>query len=373
MNIHYVINSLDGGGAALPLADIVAVLNAAGHPVRISGLRPKDRRACPGLDAAGIRYEILGPDGLGTLRVAARLWSRLRADRPDLLWTSLTRATVLGQLAGYALGVPVVSWLHNAFLTPRKTASLRRTRSLTLHWIADCEATADFAEAELGIARGNMSVWPLFVADPGWPAATAWNREGPFRIGSLGRLHRNKCYDVLIRAAVRIRELDPSLSDNLEFVIAGVGPEQRALEEMTRENGLTNVRFIGFTDDPQVFLAGLHGYVQPSHHEGLCIAAHEAMAAGLPVVATPVGELPRSLGSRGERGLLCGIGDASGLADALVGLVRAPEAAAQMGRRARDYVLGAYSAAAFQERGDAALDRIGDALAATGRRRPVPR
>src|SRR3546814_8837707 len=65
---------------------------------------------------------------------------------------------------------------------------------------------------------------------------------------------------------------------------------------MARARGLENVRFVGFTDDAPAFLAGLHAYVQPSHHEGLCIAAHEAMLAALPVVGTAVGELPRSLG-----------------------------------------------------------------------------
>lgn len=364
MRIDYVINTLDGGGTALPLTDIISVLRAHGHEVRVYGLRPKDGRARARLEAAGIPYEVLGSDRTPTPLVAARLWLRLWRDRPDLIWTSVTRATVLGQLAGYALGIPVVSWLHNAFLTPRKTATLRRTRGLTRHWIADCEATADFAGSALAIPRARTSVWPLFVADPGRPVAEPWTGDGPFRIGSLGRLHRNKCYDVLIRAVALIRDRDPGLSSRLEFEIAGVGSQRQSLEDMTRAHGLTNIRFVGFTDDAPGFLAGLHAYVQPSHHEGLCIAAHEAMLAGLPVVATAVGEMARSLDDDGRRGLLCAIEDPAGLADALCRLVQAPDAAAAMGREAREHVLGAYSAAAFRERGGMALARIAEALAA---------
>lgn len=363
MRIHYVINTLDGGGTALSLVDVITVLQAHGHEVQVSGLRPKDGRGCARLQAAGIPYEMLGSDRTPTPLVAARLWSRLRRQRPDLIWTSVTRATVLGQLAGRALGVPVVSWLHNAFLTPRKTATLRRTRGLTCHWIADCEATADFGVPTLGIPRAKMSVWPLFVADSGRPVAAPRAADDAFRIGSLGRLHRNKRYDMLVRAAALLRDRDPQLSRRLEFVIGGVGPERHSLEAMVRAAGLTNVRFVGFIDDAPGFLSGLHAYVQPSHHEGLCIAAHEAMLAGLPVVATQVGELTRSLDGDG-RGMLCPVDDPAALAGALGRLAEASASAtAAMGREAREYVLRTYGAVAFRERGAAALAGIGDAMA----------
>src|SRR3546814_3370576 len=123
MDIHYVINSLDGGGAALPMPDIVAVLQAHGHAVRVSGLRPKDGRACARLDAAHVQYEILGTDRCGNALLALRLWRRLLRDRPGLIWTSLSRATVLGQVTGCVFGIPVVSWQHNAFLRSEEHTS----------------------------------------------------------------------------------------------------------------------------------------------------------------------------------------------------------------------------------------------------------
>jgi len=77
-------------------------------------------------------------------------------------------------------------------------------------------------------------------------------------------------------------------------VLAGpVHQAQRAaLEGAIASHGLDNVRLAGFTDRPREVLAGLHLYIQPSRSEGLCIAAHEAMQAGLPTVVSAVGESP---------------------------------------------------------------------------------
>ena len=59
-----------------------------------------------------------------------------------------------------------------------------------------------------------------------------------------------------------------------QLVIAGSGPEHDRLQALARQLGVDNVEFIGFVDDPGALLAGLHGYVQPSRNEGLCLAAH---------------------------------------------------------------------------------------------------
>jgi len=357
MRIHYLINGLNGGGAAFPLIDVIGLMRAAGHEVRLLALMPQDGRALPRLQAAGIDCAILGRDAGDFVDSARALIRRLRRDRPDLLWTSLTRATIFGQLAGKLLGIPVVSWQHNAFLKPGNRAILRRTKGLTRRWVADSESVARFAEAELGIARERIDIWSLFVAQPEVPVAKAWDGRGPFRIGSLGRLHPNKQYEVLIRVAARIRERDPALAARLEFVVAGSGPEAPALKQLAESLNIERVSFIGFLENPKDFLAGLHAYVQPSRNEGLCIAAHEAMLAALPVVATPVGELQYSV-LDGVTGYLRGIGDVDAIARALIELARNPECAAQMGQAGRARVLERFGAAQFQASGRALLDRL---------------
>lgn len=364
MRVAYLINGLNGGGAALPVADVIGAIRAAGHPARVIALMRQDGRAESRLAAAGIDYRILGPERLGA-RSLLRLLRELRRDPPDLIWTSLARATMLGQFAGRLLGIPVVSWQHNAFLRPINIAILRRSKSWTRLWVADSEAVQSFAVERLGIAPDDLLVWPLFVADPDAPRAQAWEASQPFRIGSLGRLHVNKRYDVLVRAAARMTQLDPEVARKLEIVIAGSGEEQARLHALAASLGVERVRFAGFVDQPRRFLAGLHAYVQTSHHEGLCLAAHEAMQAGLPVVATPVGQLAYSV-AHGETGWQVPVDDVDALARALLRLVRDPLRAAAMGEAGRTRVLERFGRARFESIGCEIMQRLETQFAAPG-------
>ena len=353
MRIVYLINGLNGGGAAFPMTRLVGLMRERGHDARVVALMAQDGRAAPRLEQAGIPYQIIGSGFGDYLGQAWRLIAHLRRERPDLIWTSLTRGTVYGQLAGRLLGIPVVSWQHNAHLKPGNLAILRRTRGLTARWVADSESVRHFAESALGIAPELITVWPPFVADPEQPAALPWNREGRLRLGTLSRLHPNKRHAVLLRAFARARELDAELAARIELVIAGDGPEDAALKALAAELKL-DVQFPGFLDRPGPFLASLHGYIQTSFKEGFCISVHEAMQAGLPVISTKVGELAYSV-RPGETGWLCEVGDVEALAQAMLAMVRAPAAAAAMGARARDWVLDRYAQARFRATGDQLL------------------
>lgn len=354
MKIVYLVSVLDGGGAALPIADVVTVMRDEGHEVEVIALMPKDRLACERLERAGIPYRIVGDRSHQHVRPWLRLFELLREQKPDLIWTSLIQATVYGQLAGALLGVPVVSWQHNAFLKPTNRKIFRATRGLTRRWVADSESVADFAAREIGVDRGRIDVWPLFYADPDQPRAEPWSGEGKFRFGSLGRLHRNKRYDVLIEAAALIAHRAPEAAARMVFEIAGEGKERAALEALAQERGVTNVHLIGFRKEPLAFLAGLHGYFQPSRNEGLCIAAHEAMHAGLPVVATPVGELANSI-VPGETGYHCAVDDPESLAEALLAVFLDQEKSARIGKAAHELVSSRFSRKTFEESGRLAL------------------
>ena len=96
---------------------------------------------------------------------------------------------------------------------------------------------------------------------------------------------------------------------------------------------------------------------KPSRSEGLCIAAHEAMAAGLPVLASAVGELRHSI-VEGETGGLVPPGDAKALAAKLAEMLRAPARLAAMGAASRARVLDRFGDAVFARAGAAVLERI---------------
>jgi len=334
---------------------VAQVLAGEGCEVRVFALTPRNCLGRPSIEAAGFPV-IVRPgaerDHLGALRWLGREMAQYR---PDLIWTSLTRATLLGQMVGQAQAIDVVSWQHNAFLKTANRLLLRFRQRRSLLWVADSDNVAALTASRLGIEDERLAVWPLFAADANALRARPWQPGTPIRIGSLGRLHSAKGYDVLIAALGILRDIMPNLPP-IEVEIAGGGALRRSLEQQMREARFDNVRFTGFAE-PRSFLASLHLYVQPSRAEGLCIAAHEAMQAGLPVIASTVGQLPSSIVS-GATGLTVLPGDANALAMALAELLTRPERLSAMGSASRRRVLELFGGESFAGRGAAILSRV---------------
>ena len=361
MRILYVINSLEGGGASAPVPAVAAFLQSQGCEVRILALAPQDLRGLPAIERAGLEVKVREGGKTDHLRALRWLDAETLAWQPDLIWTSLTRATLLGQIVGQMHAIPVVSWQHAAFLKPLNKLLLRWRRRRSIFWVADSNNVAAWAQATLGIDPDRIGVWPLFSANEDAPQATPWQPGTPVRIGSLGRLHRVKGYDVLIDALVELRASGTTAGLPFDVEIAGEGGLRGELVTRASRERLDRLHFVGFTE-PKAFLAGLHLYLQPSRSEGLCIAAHEAMMAGLPVLASAVGELRYSIVD-GETGGLVPPGDAHALAGRLAELLRDPGRLAAMGRASRARVLDRFGGAAFAEAGAAVLARIRGAMA----------
>lgn len=357
MRIAYVINSVEGGGAALPVPAVARVLRDLGAEVEIFALTRRDGRAISAMEAAGLTVHVR-PGGEGD-HLSALLWlARRMADwRPDVIWTSLTRATLLGQLVGRLRGTPVVSWQHAAFLKPGNLRLLRLSQGLSALWVADSHGVAAFAERSIGVPRQRLAIWPLFAADPQAPQAPPWRPGETLQVGTLGRLHPVKGHAMLVAAVARLKA--EGFAPPAPFVvrIAGEGEERARLTAAIEAAGLDNVRLEGFADQPRAFLASLHLYLQPSRSEGLCIAAHEAMQAGLPTLVTAVGELPYSVVD-GETGLVIPPQDEAALTDALTRLLSHPERLAAMGAAARDRVLARFGPEAFASAGAAVFARL---------------
>jgi glycosyltransferase involved in cell wall biosynthesis len=352
MRIAYVINSVEGGGAALPVPSIADVLREGGAEVRIYALTRRDGRAIAPMEATGL--EVVVRDGGEKDHLAALGWldRRISKDRPTHIWTSLTRATLLGQMVGLRRRVPVVSWQHAAYLKPANRRLLRLLQPLSRLWVGDSDAVTRLTAERLKVPPRRLVQWPIFRADASAPRARPWQPGEPVRIGSLGRLHRVKGYDVLIDALARL----PADVPRPKVVIAGEGAERASLEQRAEAAGVS-LDLAGYSDDPRAFLAGLHLYVQPSRSEGLCIAAHEAMQAGLPVVGSAVGQLPYSI-TGGQDGLTVPPNDPAALAEALVSLLRQPEKLEAMGARARAEMLDRFSSERFREAGLAIVERM---------------
>ena len=155
-------------------------------------------------------------------------------------------------------------------------------------------------------------------------------------IGTVGRLQEVKNQTLLARAFVRLRRRAPERSARLRLVIVGDGPLRSEVEQILQAGGVRDeVWMPGERGDTPDIMRGLDAFVLPSTAEGISNTILEAMASGLPVLATRVGGNPE-LVADGESGQLVEPGDDSGMADAIEAWLAAPEraaAAGQIGRR----------------------------------------
>jgi len=158
----------------------------------------------------------------------------------------------------------------------------------------------------------------------------------------VGVLEARKGHRILLDAA---RAIPPSL--RVRYVFCGAGSEEAALRARVAADGLP-VHFTGFRRDVPACLAAADVAVLPSLHEGLGVAALEAMAAERPVVASRTGGLAEVV-IDGETGRLVSPGDAVALGRALVELAADPERRRAMGARGAVRVRARFSGAAMAE------------------------
>jgi Glycosyltransferase len=176
----------------------------------------------------------------------------------------------------------------------------------------------------------------------------------PVTIGVAARLAPVKGLEDLITALSLLKG-----TANVHVEIAGAGPSSAELERKVAEARLSKVvKFLGWRDDVDALMSGWDIYVQPSLAEGFGIAAVEAMASGLPVVATNVGGLSEIVVD-GETGILVPARDPAALAKSIERLVDDPALRLQMGETV------ANGCASFQHRaGSAAIESAYDKLLA---------
>lgn len=166
-------------------------------------------------------------------------------------------------------------------------------------------------------------------------------------IGSVGRLAQVKDFPTLIHAFHRLRELWPEGRARLRLVIVGEGPVRPECERFIAELGLADqVWLAGDRNDVAELMRGMDLFVLPSLGEGISNTILEAMASGLPVVATHVGGNPE-LVDDGKTGKLVPPGDPAALAQALLEYARDSRQLQEHGRAAREKIDTHFSMAAM--------------------------
>jgi glycosyltransferase involved in cell wall biosynthesis len=346
------------GGVADTVARLGAGLGAHGIEAEVAG--PEASRARGPLEAAGVRYHPLPLErGYGrpardgrALRALAAL---LRDRRPALLHAHAAKAGVLGRLAAVRAGLP---WVYSPHCFPfvgpvgagRRAfgvaveGALGRLGRGTVLCVADDERREGLRHRAAPAARLQVvhnGVPPCPAAEPD-PELQAFAAGGP-TAGAVCVLRHQKGLDVLLDAAPALLRRVP----DARLAICGDGPERAALEARHRALGLgERVRFFAFTPPAARQLAALDVFVLPSRWEAFPLAVLEALACGVPQVATDVGGTSEAL-LDGVTGRLVTPGQAAPLAAAVAELLEAPGRRAAMAEASRRRHAERFTAAAM--------------------------
>jgi glycosyltransferase involved in cell wall biosynthesis len=367
----YVITGSGIGGSEKVLAEVALAQRPRCEAVAVCTLKPPGAAARE-LERQGIEIFTCGLDdaagaagALGTLRALVPLTRAVRLFRPTLVHAFLFRAGLMVRLPVALQRVPrlVVSIRQ----LNRRAALLHRLDRLTAaavdRFTAVSRAARDLAVARSRIPPDRIEVIPNGVEVPGPDdgsrpdAEVAWRRErrsrarrhlasliGPLPddrlvVGGVGRLHPVKGHAVLLEALAR-----PG-GETWAGVIVGDGPERAALQARAAQAPLAGrVFLLGERADVPDLLPAFDLFVLPSLTEGMSNALLEAMAEGIPVIATQAGGNLEVVEHHAS-GLLVQPGDPAALAAGIGALAGDPERARSLGLAAREHVRRHFSRA----------------------------
>jgi glycosyltransferase involved in cell wall biosynthesis len=352
IRVLYLINGLGTGGAERSLADLLPALGHRGVSVQVACLYPRSEGVQGDVAArTDVRF-LLAHSWPGWIREARRLF---RALRPDVIHTTLFEADLVGRLAAIGTHIPVLTSLVNTSYDPtrlRIDPNLSRVRlggarildgltarHLTARFHAITEAVKQSAVQHLHISPHTVTVIGRTrdltrLGEPSRDRRVEVRTRLALRqtdeiVLALGRQEYQKGYIYLLEAVARLRSARP----NLRVVVAGrEGNASAHLGQAMERLGLQGiVSFLGHRHDVGDLLAAADVFCFPSVYEGLGGAVIEAMAMGLPVVAS---DLPALREVVGDAGILVPPETPDALAAAITQLLDDPVLAAGLAMRA---------------------------------------
>jgi len=351
--LHPITRLTLGGSSENTIASCVA-LDRAGYQCLVatsfresdaSSLDDARRRGCRVVDIPALGREIAP---LGDLAALAELVRSIRRERPAIVHTHTSKAGFIGRLAAVIARVPAVihqphGHIFYGYYSPRRTAVFTALERMAARWTDRIITLTDRGAAE-HLARGIGRAEQYVTVPSGVPTAelraTAPPRgEARARLGldpdafvviGLGRLVPIKGFDLLVRALPAVAEQVPSA----RVLLVGDGAERQRLEAVAASLDVTRqLRLAGETLDVAAYLAAADVVAVPSRNEGMGRVIVEAMALGLPVVATAVGGIPDVV-TDGECGRLIAPEDVDALSAALIELGRDPALRRKLGEAA---------------------------------------
>lgn len=360
MRILHVVGDSGFGGGARVILSLATAATAAGHDVEVlttdSAFAAAAREAGLAVwDIDVIRRPIRPAfDLAGALRLARRLRTR----PVDLVHTHTSKAGIVGRWAAHRAGVPIVVHTVHGFSFHEATPApvVRAVAAVERRAARWCDAVVTVSEfhrdwaVRLGIDRPpHLRAIPNGVVEErarpsGSTVADGLAHDGPLLV-STGRVVAGKGLEELVDAVAALAPRHP----DLRLAVVGEGDLEAELRTRAETTGVADrVTFTGFREDVGDVLAAATAVVLPSHREGMSIAVLEAMAAGVPLVASSIAS-NREVTEDGALAVLVPPGDVTGLVRAIEEVLDHPSAAAERAERARFRFRRLYSAPAMAD------------------------
>jgi len=287
-----------------------------------------------------------------------RLYKYLKQEKPHIVQTYILKPNLYGRIAALLAGIPVI--ISTELTLKNQAHSMpSRIRDLFLHPlnaflnkytdVVLCASDAIRKQWETTTLSGRVQVLnPYFdpsklqQPDPR-RAKSAVSDNKHWVIGTVGRLSEEKRHIDLLKAFHEVGKVFPEAT----LLIVGDGDMKDKLITLAAQWNLSHkIRFTGFQRNVCEYLAQMDVFVLPSRTEGFGIAVLEAMATGLPVIATKVGGIPE-LVVHDETGVLVKPLHHEDLSKAIVDLLSNPERMHIMGQKGKERALSSFSAAQF--------------------------
>lgn len=357
--IGYFITELSTGGAQTALRCLLEGLNRDRFSPTVACLYNGDGAVAQDIRAMGVQVFDARMRHKIDLGALLRLYRWIRLVRPTILHTSLFHANLSGRILGRLAGVPVV------VCSERTMAMESEWRYRFNRWtigLVDCVTTVSanvrsFCTSHIGLPADKLVVIYNGVELPSAPLASTIEVRaelglppGGLVIGAVSRLDPVKGVSVLVEALAQV--------DEVYLAVIGDGPERAPLASLAGSLGVANrIRWTGHRRDVSHCLPAFDLFVQPSLHEGLPNAVLEAMAAGLPVVATAVGGTPEVVVD-GVTGILVPPRDPDALAEAIACLLRDPDLRCKMGQMGQERVAQSFTVERMVEQTERLYGRL---------------
>ena len=346
--IAFIAGTLGQGGAEKQLYHLLRALRDDGASLHLLSLTHGEYWEAP-IRELDIPVTWVGQSPARLVRLH-RIVSTLGTIAPQLIQSQHFYTNLYAALAGRVLRIPSVGAIRNdLFSELQHTGRMFGPLSLRLPNRLVANSAAAIANArQLGVPAHRLALLANAIEVGAPITRSPADQPARLRLATAGRLVRQKRHDRFIRliAAVGAQTGAP-----LEAALYGAGPLRFELEVLAQQYGLNSPRFAfrGLISDPRQIYAATDIFVLTSDWEGSPNVILEAMAAGLPVVTTRVGDLA-TLINQGVNGFCHAPDDESGMVDSIIQLITNPQRRSQMGNRARATIDALYSPGHYRRR-----------------------